>query len=306
MFITFVIFSIMGSEMTWAALDAAIAQDNLQSAALAGARSAAQSQYAADTAASAWRGAKTAYSSWKQGGMKQRVRDLYSPPIRHPTRGTSKFVSGRGPNYRRGYASKYRGITVGERKFHDVTINNGDGNTVVATAGNIQNSGTIIVIPQGATEITRVGRKAVIRQINWRYHSWIESGTNLNASSAFLRIILYWDKQANKATAAVLDILETANWQSFRNLANGERFEILLDRTEDLLCKGVAGNGTSNDFLYTLIRGEYFKKCEIPIEYNSTTGAIGEITSSNLGILLISSAAYMKFDSRMRMRFTDS
>ncbi len=204
---------------------------------------------------------------------------------------------------RRGYDSKYRGITVGERKFFDQTVNS---STPVPTAGEILNSGSLVNIAQGATEITRVGRKAVIRNINWRYHLFIGTGTNFGLANAHVRMILYWDKQANKATAAVLDILETAEWESFRNLANGNRFEILYDKVIDMYCTAAAGNGSSNDFMGVFERGEYFKKCEIPIEYTSTTGAIGEITSNNIGVLMIADVATAVCHGKMRLRFTDS
>ncbi len=208
------------------------------------------------------------------------------------------------PVRRRGYSSKYRGVTVGERKFHDIDVDNGA--AVISTTGNIQNSGTIAVIPQGTTEITRIGRKAVIRNINIRWNAFIESGTNMGLTSAYFRMILYWDKQANTATATVLQILESAHWNSFRNLANGERFEILLDKFVPMICTAAAGNGTANDFANTIARGEYFKKCEIPIEYDASLGAITEITSNNICILLISQQALMKFESKVRLRFTDS
>ncbi len=62
-----------------------------------------------------------------------------------------------------GYYGRYS--NGGELKFHDVDVDD----AVISSGGTVQTAGTINVIPQGVTEITRVGRKCTIRSINWRY-----------------------------------------------------------------------------------------------------------------------------------------
>ena len=59
-----------------------------------------------------------------------------------------------------------------------------------------------------------------------------------------MRVMLYHDKQANGATAAVLDILESADYQSFNNLVNSGRFRILMDRTYAMNYLTLASGGT--------------------------------------------------------------
>jgi len=115
------------------------------------------------------------------------------------------------------------------------------------------------------------------------------------------------DKQCNGAAPNVDDILETTDWQSFNNLANKNRFRTLYDKTFVLNPLSASGDGTANDF------GEYdraftfFKKCSIPIEFDSTTGAITEIKSNNLVILAISdtSNTVTTMNSKIRLRFSD-
>ncbi len=187
-----------------------------------------------------------------------------------------------------------------ELKFHDVDLDE----TAIASAGDIQ--ATINIIPQGTTEVQRVGRKCTIRQINWRFDMVFNATTAAASTSTTVRIVMYLDKQANQATAAVLDILETADYQSFNNLSNKKRFRTLMDRTYDFVAQAGGGDGTTEDYGEVLISDSFYKKVNIPIEFTSTTGAIGEITSNNIGVLLIGKDNNaVIFASKIRLRFTD-
>ncbi len=209
------------------------------------------------------------------------------------------------PGYDRvsGYYGRYAPQGGGELKFHDVDLDD----AVVANGGTI--TATINIIPQGVTEITRVGRKCTIKRIGWRYTVNLpESDAQATPASAdTVRVILYMDKQANGATAAVTNILESADFQSFNNLANSMRFRVLMDRTHSMSYSGMASDGagvvsqanTFNTFTF-------FKKCNIPLEFNAATGAIGEIRSNNLEVLLISSSGTASFASKFRLRFSDN
>ncbi len=231
----------------------------------------------------------------------QRVRHTASYTRRRAVRAKGRKVFRRGSDRTSGYYGRYRGVSVGEKKFHDIDVDD----AVVAAAGGIQNTGSINLIPQGTTEITRIGRKAVIKSINWRYVCILPTRSDENGYD-IIRVILYVDKQCNGVTAAITDILETAHYQSFRNLANSGRFRILLDKTHTLNASAAAGNGTANDTIVMARPFTFFKKCNIPLEFSSTTGAITEIRSNNLGVLLISGNGYCGFGSKVRLRFTDS
>ncbi len=192
-----------------------------------------------------------------------------------------------------------------ELKFHDIDVDD----AVVATGGTIQNAGSINLIGQNITESTRIGRKCTIKSIGWRF---TVSLPEVDAASAppnpdTVRVLLYQDSQANGVTAAVTDILESAHYQSFNNLANKSRFSTLMDKTVALNFTTGLGIGADSD--YTSVRKEFsfFKKCVIPLEFSGVAdpAAMTEVRSNNLGVLLISQAGVAKFDSKFRLRFSD-
>ncbi len=185
-----------------------------------------------------------------------------------------------------------------ELKFHDVDLDDG----VVAAGGTV--TPTINILPQGVTEITRVGRKCTITSIGWRYAVNMPIGTASNSVDT-VRVIMYQDKQTNGATAAVTDLLESADYQAFRNLVNTGRFNVLMDRVHTVNPQGLAGDGTTIDSPAFRIDKTFFKQCSIPIEFNGANGTIGEIRSNNLGVLLISQAGLAGFESKIRLRFSD-
>ncbi len=226
---------------------------------------------------------------------------LLSGPIRPPMKAKRRqFRVGR--DRVGGFYGRFAG-RGGELKFHDVDLDD----AVVATAGTI--TATINIIPQGVTEVTRVGRKCTLRSIFWRYQISLpgqESGAGALPGDS-IRMILFLDKQANGATAAVLDILETATFQSFRNLANQGRFNILCDKIYNPRYAGMAseGAGVVTQGLTTQ-NYTWYKKVDIPVEFSGTTGVIGEIRSNNLGVLLISPQGSVGFFSAFRLRFSDT
>lgn len=191
----------------------------------------------------------------------------------------------------------------GEMKFHDIDIDDG---TVSAT-GDIQNGGTINIIPQGVLENQRIGRKCTIRSINWRYQVTLPSTASASETADSVRMILYVDKQTNGATATVLNILANANFQSFRALENTGRFTILMDKTHKMQARAGIGGAT-------LLFGEdqsnhsFYKKCNIPIEFDNVanTGVLTTIRTNNLGCLFISQGGFAGVDSTMRLRFSDN
>ncbi len=191
----------------------------------------------------------------------------------------------------------------GELKFHDVDLDD----AVVATGGSV--TASVNLIPQGITEVTRVGRKATIKSFNWRYSITmpeIDAAATAEVPDA-VRVIVFVDKQCNGATAAVTDILETANWQSFRNLSNSNRFYILLDKVHvtnyNTLASDNAGVVSQAKMQKDL---SFYKKCSIPLEFDAATGAITEIRSNNFGVLLISTQGKIGFTSKIRLRFSDN
>ncbi len=189
-----------------------------------------------------------------------------------------------------------------ELKFHDIDLDD----ATISSNGAITDS--INKIGQGVTESTRVGRKCVIRRIGWKFRVK-EPETNGGTSappSDTVRVILYLDKQANGAAATVTGILESADFQSFNNLANTSRFNTLMDRVYTLNHQGGIGTAADQDWAEVVIDDSFYKTCNINIEFDSTAGAITEIRSNNLGVLLITEGGTAGFESKFRLRFSDS
>ncbi len=172
-----------------------------------------------------------------------------------------------------------------------------------ATTGTITNL-SLNLIPQGTSESERIGRKCTIRSIEIVGDTGLNPTTNLSQVGDFNRIIVYIDKQCNGASAAVLDILRAADHLSFRNLAEIKRFRILWDKTHTHNATAAGGNGTANDSAHHVKRWHYKKMLNLPIEFDDTTGAITEIRSNNIGILMITASARVTLHYNVRLRFT--
>ncbi len=203
-------------------------------------------------------------------------------------------------------ASQFRGRFASsdiELKFHDVDLDD----AVVTQAGAL--TASINLIPQGTTEKTRIGRKAVLKSINWRFDITMNDTSSADTTSEVFRVIMYLDRQCNGATAVVATaagILETDDYQSFNNLANKGRFLTLMDRTYDLNCPSGSGQNAADVFGEQVMHDSLFKKVDIPIEFDAATGAITEIRSNNIGVVLITKTGNLTtFASKIRLRFTD-
>ncbi len=161
------------------------------------------------------------------------------------------------------------------------------------------------LIAQGTTESTRIGRKCTIRSINWRFNLKQPTASGGAAGTDTVRVLLVLDKQCNGALPAVTDVLEADNFQSFNNLANKTRFRTLMDRTYELN-GGISGDGTTLDTGEDMLNDSFFKRVNLPIEFDSTAGAITEIRSNNLVVLLAAKEGTVIFDSKIRLRFSDN
>lgn len=204
------------------------------------------------------------------------------------------------PASMRGYVRTSGYYNHPELKFFDLDLDD----AVIATGGTITDS--LNKIPQGTTESQRGGRKCTITSVTWKYWVAIPEIDAVATPSAgdTVRLILYVDKQANGATAAVTDILESADWQSFYNLANSKRFRIICDKLHTLNYATLASDGAGVVSSAELAKdAEVSYKLNLPVEFSSTTGAITEIRSNNLGILLISNAGLAGLFSKIRLRF---
>ncbi len=234
-------------------------------------------------------GTKRSYNQGVQAGMRKAKRQK--------TGGV--YGAQRGYLRTSGFYGRYSAPT-GELKFFDSNLDD----AVVDTGGAVTDS--INKIAQGTTESNRDGRKCTVTSVHWRYELSLPEADALatpNASDA-VRVIMYVDKQANGAAIAVLDLLQTADYQSYYNLANSSRFRVLMDKTHQINYKTLASDGAAVVSSSQVLQ-EYSKNCQVrlPLEFSDTTGAITEIRSNNVGILLISRNGIAGLNSKLRVRF---
>ncbi len=228
---------------------------------------------------------------------------------------TNGQMRGRYAGYYRkgGYYGRYNKGN-GELKFYDLSMDD----AVIASAGTIQdptNPGPAVTqesicgIKQGTGESERIGRKCTIRSIGWRFNVTLPEvdAASTPASPDIVRIILYQDKQTNGQAATVTGILETANIHSFNNLSNTSRFKTLLDKVVTINYGTLASDNANVVSSAEVQRwGTFYKKCNIPLEFSSTTGALSELRSNNVNVLLISFNGVAGFKSQFRIRYSDS
>ncbi len=215
-------------------------------------------------------------------------------------RGGDAYVPRALPRQRRAFRGYGRRTSrsLNELKFHDLDVDD----ATIATTGTIAED-SCLTIAQGADESERVGRKIVVEQVFVQGRLTLNDPTSQATSADDVRVIVYVDHQANGATAAVTDILESASFLSFRNLANSKRFTFLMDETFTLVAKASGGGALwGRDFKHFCL---YKKNLGIPIEYSGTTGAIAQMPGNNIGVLTIASCACSGMLSKFRIRYSD-
>jgi len=214
--------------------------------------------------------------------------------------GAMSAIMKRSPGYVRtgGYYGRFSG-TGAELKFFDTT------NAFAFDAtGEVPATGQLNLIPQGVTESTRVGRKCVIKSIQMRGIVLLQpAAAAVSASTAYLYVVL--DKQCNGAAAAATDVLTGTNFsQAFHNLSNSQRFVVLKKMKWTLQPSA----GVTTAYNNVARSYDWYKKCNIPLEFSSTTGAITEIRSNNIFLLAGSDGQtddLINLAGTCRVRFSD-
>lgn len=237
-------------------------------------------------------------------GLAEVQAGLHSGRFRLSTqpRKRGRFV----PNTTRsaGFAGRFRKSNK-ELKFLDVSV----ANAAIPVTGSIQTGGTLLVIPQNLTDKGRIGRSLVVRDLEWRGTLTIPEveGSVNPPQSDVTRMIVYLDKQSNKATASVTNILETAAIDAPFNLENEGRFTVLWDKVITI-DRSTFTQTAANVFAGAehIRKFHYGKKTNIKIEYSGVDGTLDELTSNNLAVLLISKNAIIALTSNFRIRYTDS
>ncbi len=240
---------------------------------------------------------------YQRNGYYQRRRINFGRERRRYYR-PKRFIRGR--HRTGGYYGRFkRGkgyISPPEHKFNDVTLDD----AVVSTTGDWASA--ILQIPEGAGEEQRTGRKIVVKSIDWKLRAQLPATSVPGQTSDLLRMMVVLDKQANGAVPAVNDYLETADFQSFNNLANSFRFKTLWSGTYVLNAQAGAYDGVNDQFGNVIVADVVHLDVNVPVNYadDLTTGIISTIRSNNILLLAISQSGLVGLSSEMRVRFDDA
>lgn len=158
----------------------------------------------------------------------------------------------------------------GENKYFDVA----DASYEYSTTGVITH---LDVITQGDSVNQRNGRKFMPTSLNFRGYVSNKSTSNQTDNA----LIILWDKQPNKALAAITDVLDAVNTTAQNKRENAQRFQIIRRWNFHLTGKSdgttTAGYAQSFDEYVRLPKG-LVAQCT-PAD---TTGAIGNRVSGAL------------------------
>ncbi len=218
--------------------------------------------------------------------------------------------NGGGKRRKNGYVSSYAKSKAkskvyqssGEKKFFDTDV----ADATITAAMTINN---LTIIPEGNGESDRVGRKITVTDIYWKYIIRLVGATAVINTSDIVKLMLVQDTQTNGAQFVAANLLDTDTWESFRNLSNGKRFNVLFSENVPVAAHSGSGRGTTD----TLAFGEDRKysvgsrKCNIPIEYDNsaTSGVITSVRSNNLYWVTQSLDGITVGVGTVRLRYTD-
>ncbi len=247
---------------------------------------------------------------------------LFATPWRSRTgvRGNTKRrrpkAVGAGGKYRTGgFYHKGRGrgsIGNQELKFLDTHLTG----SVVSSFGSVV-SDNLVLLPTGASESQRVGRKAVIRSIELKLlFDLVEQSfaTSSFAAAEDWRFYVILDKQANGAAGTFAQVFQSASAAPIRqylNLENKSRFRILKELRGHIesplltLTSSTADLSTVSPVQKQVSCMLRFKK-GIPVEYSGGTGGLSEIRSNNILLMAVSENGILRMDGNIRVRYTDA
>ena len=188
--------------------------------------------------------------------------------------------------------------TGGELKFFEENFTD----AVIAIGATVV--GSLNLIAGGVLEDQRIGRKCTIRSIGIKFDVSMPASAGAMTTGDIVRIMLLLDRQANGALPANTDVLEAASYLSFNQLANKSRFSTLFDRTYAL--NAVAWEPIAGATAGVNIADSFYKKVEIPLEFNAGAGVIAEVRTNNLVWIAMSRTELCKIAGKCRIRFSDN
>lgn len=210
------------------------------------------------------------------------------------------------PRFRR---APYSCVPRVEHKFLDGT----SGPITALVAGAFMHT-TLNFVAQGTTQSQRVGRKITVKSLEVRGDIKLPDTGSLLFMDNRVRLIFFIDKQTNGAAATLDEIINlsgTVTINSFRDLANQQRFRIIYDQWFDLPVRAVLQDSAATGDSVPIELGFKFKKAlNLPIMFDDgvSTGAISSQRSNNIGSFCIASQSVIApiVSYTFRIRFTDA
>lgn len=144
----------------------------------------------------------------------------------------------------------------------------------------------------GSTATTVVGRHCIMKSLLLRMN--IIPVFTLSSSPTTVRIVVFYDRQPSGAIPGVAGLFAQFGTASFNNLANSDRFSVLLD--EKIPIGGMYITGTPTNVQQNIPKGLYvdrYVKIGLPCEASGAqfTGAIGGIATGALLLCCFSDIA---------------
>jgi len=211
---------------------------------------------------------------------------------------TVSRYSSRAPPATRGFYGNTWGDKLrskSERKVVDVAT----ANYACDSTGSVTYLAPIAV---GTDYTDRIGRKINIRSIQARGFVFPEDQTS---GGSIVRVMCVYDAQSNGAAiATITDILQQSSPLAPLNLANRDRFKVIWDKqfalgqVSNVATQSFAGSPTNHQF-------KKYKRCNLPVIYNTTTNTIAAVSSGAILLLTLGNnaagtGATLAFNSRIR------
>lgn len=198
-----------------------------------------------------------------------------------------------------GFIGRFQGMQKQELKYLDLDFND----ALISTGGTIIMT-SLLGIAAGTGPSERLGRRIFVKSIDFRGNLYIAPDSSVGHDE--VRVLIYQDAQCNGAVAATTDILDFAgnhDWMSYRNLEHLRRFKLLCDKKISLNCQAGGYDGTDIHWGAKTVNFKKHLKLNMTVDYESTTGAITELSSNNIGVMGVSAQNQTTFNGKIRVRY---
>jgi len=151
---------------------------------------------------------------------------------------------------------------------------------------------------------SRIGRKVTMKSLLLRIHfSPVASVDSPIGCTA--RALVVWDSQTNTVATTSTLVLNTDDFLAPNKLENRERFTILMDKFITLPAAEYTAPAVTAGAPTPRLLKKYLRINRDTIYNANSTGAVGDIVSGSLYLVVIASSATYQFQVNSRVRFTD-